>query len=106
MTSVASAGTTDRIVARILASAPRAGSGTLAKYSSTLFGGSLPLEAEPRFAAPTLFVEEPRLRDLTFFIRLARIMPEGEANEHRKKRLSECNFSRPLVTDLSRNKLK
>ena len=38
MTSVASAGTADRIVARIVLSILRAGSGTAARYSATSFG--------------------------------------------------------------------
>src|SRR5579863_4312349 len=39
MVSVASAGAADRITARILFIALRAGSGTPARYSSTVFGG-------------------------------------------------------------------
>ena len=56
MTSVVSAGATDRMVARILSNVLRAGSGTRAKYSSTVLGGAL------------LFADEARLRDTAFFI--------------------------------------
>src|SRR5271168_3664319 len=45
MTSVVSGGTTDRIVARTRFSVLRAGSGTAARYSSTLCG-ALPLPIE------------------------------------------------------------
>src|SRR6266478_1011403 len=58
MVSVASAGTTDRIAARILFNMLRAGSGTLARYSSTLFGAPLP------------FAPELRLPDFAFFMRV------------------------------------
>src|SRR5207253_1892983 len=57
MVSVACGGTADRIAARILFKALRAGSGTPARYSSTFFG------------APLLFAAELRLPDLTFFMR-------------------------------------
>ena len=56
MTSVASAGTVERIVARILLKVVRPGSGTLAMYSSTSFGATL------AFAVERLFP------DLAFFI--------------------------------------
>src|SRR5271157_1738586 len=48
MTSVASGGAADRIVARILFKVLRAGSGTPARYSSTFFGVTLPFAAVPR----------------------------------------------------------
>src|SRR5260370_34517005 len=48
MASVASSGTADRIIARILIRVLRAGSGTPARYSSTFFGATLPLAAETR----------------------------------------------------------
>src|SRR6266849_1329537 len=57
MASVASGGTADRIAARILFKVLRAGSGTPARYSSTLFGAPLP------------FAAELRLPDFTFFMR-------------------------------------
>jgi len=53
MTSVASGGTAERIVARILLKVVRAGSGTLAMYSSTSFGATLAFAVErllPDFA--------------------------------------------------------
>src|SRR6266481_5463960 len=67
MTSVASAGTAERIVARILLKVVRPGSGTLAMYSSTSFG-------------PTLaFALERLLPDFAFFIlgRLSRTAKIG-----------------------------
>src|SRR5215469_8260105 len=48
MVSVASGGRADRIAARILFKVPRAGSGTPARYSSILFGGSPALAADLR----------------------------------------------------------
>src|ERR1700756_290198 len=48
MTSVVSAGTTDRIVARTLFKVLRAGSGTRARYSSTVLEVALADEARPR----------------------------------------------------------
>jgi hypothetical protein len=56
ITSLASAGTAARIVARILLNVPRAGSGTRAKYSSTLFG------------APVLFLFTPEPLPPTFAV--------------------------------------
>src|SRR5882762_3391042 len=56
MTSVASGGTAERIVARILLSVLRAGSGILARYSSTSFGATL------------AFAVERLLPDFAFFI--------------------------------------
>src|SRR5271165_2642355 len=58
MTSVASGGAAARIAARTLFKVLRAGSGTPARYSSTVCGAVLPLAAEPR------------LRELAFFIRV------------------------------------
>src|ERR1700730_16053713 len=57
MVSVASAGTAERMAARILFKVPRAGCGTPARYSSTFFGAPLP------------FAGELRLPDFTFFMR-------------------------------------
>src|SRR6266851_7735725 len=57
MVSVACRGTADRIAARSLFKALRAGSGTPATYSPTFFGAPLP------------FAAEPRLPDFTFFMR-------------------------------------
>ena len=48
MASVASAGTADRIAARIWLNVLRAGSGMLAMYSSTLFGARLAFGVEAR----------------------------------------------------------
>jgi len=42
--SVASAGAADRIIARILRSVPWAGSGTAARYSSTVLGTAVFIE--------------------------------------------------------------
>jgi hypothetical protein len=56
MTSVASGGTADRIVARILFKVRRAGSGTPARYSSTFFGTPLPFAAELRLPNFTFFM--------------------------------------------------
>src|ERR1700693_2165824 len=50
MVSVASDGSADRIAARILIKVLRAGSGTPARYSSTLLGALSPFAAEPRLA--------------------------------------------------------
>ena len=55
MVSVASGGKAERIAARILFKAVRAGSGTLARYSSMFRG------------APLRFGTERRLADLAFF---------------------------------------
>src|SRR6266852_6495425 len=65
MTSVASAGTAERIVKRILLKVVRAGSGTLAIYSSTSFGATLAFAMERR--SPDFFffivasLAQPRL---------------------------------------------
>src|ERR1035438_878462 len=56
MTSVASAGTTDRITARNLLKVERAGSGTLARYSSTVLGARLPLAVGPRLSGIAFFI--------------------------------------------------
>src|SRR5215469_1287004 len=58
MTSVASGGTTERIVARILFKVLRAGSGTPARYSSMLFGVSPVFSAALRRAGLFPFTEE------------------------------------------------
>src|SRR3989442_8114941 len=73
MVSVASGGTADRIAARILCKVLRAGSGTLARYSSTFFGALLP------FAAGL------RLPDFTFFMRamLQELPLQGHAPDQR-----------------------
>ena len=57
MTSVASGGTAERIVARIVFNVVRAGSGTVARYSSMLFGASLVLSAAWRRAGVAGFTE-------------------------------------------------
>src|SRR5712672_1296602 len=82
MTSVASDGTAERIVARILFKVLRAGSGTLARYSSTSFGATL------------AFAVEPLLPDFAFFIggRLSRRAKIGCATYPR------FYFVRPLIT--------
>jgi hypothetical protein len=54
MASLASEGTTDRIMARIFFRVLRAGSGTRARYSSTFF-------------ATFLLALDPRLTDFAFF---------------------------------------
>src|SRR5208282_2916534 len=54
MVSVASGGTADRIVARILFNVLRAGSGTRARYSSTFLGGLWLFAAELRWPDFTL----------------------------------------------------
>src|SRR5437667_686548 len=56
MVSVASGGAADRIAARILFKVLRAGSGTPARYSSTVFGGPLPFAAELRMPDCTFFM--------------------------------------------------
>jgi hypothetical protein len=56
MVSVASAGTAERIAARILFKVLRAGSGTPARYSSTFFGAALAFAAELRLPAFTFFM--------------------------------------------------
>src|SRR5271165_6452111 len=56
MASVASAGTTDRTTARILFKVVRAGSGTRARYSSTVFGAALPFAAGPRSRECAFFI--------------------------------------------------
>jgi len=61
MTSVVSAGTTDRIAARTLLKVARAGCGTAVRYSSTVLGLAL-LNLAPFFDA-----DFPR--DAVFFIR-------------------------------------
>jgi hypothetical protein len=58
MASVVSRGTADRMAARIFFKVPRAGSGTPARYSSTLFGAPLPLAAELRLPGFTFFMRE------------------------------------------------
>src|SRR5580704_29213 len=57
MASIASRGAADRMAARILFRVLWAGSGTSARYSSTVLG------------AVVLFAAEPRLLDLAFFMR-------------------------------------
>ena len=58
MTSVASDGTTERIVARVVVKVVRAGSGTPARYSSILFGTSLVFSAALRRAGFVRFTKE------------------------------------------------
>src|SRR6266704_3333735 len=57
MASMVSGGTAERMAARTFFKVLRAGSGTPARYSSTVFGATL------------FFAAELRLPDLTFFIR-------------------------------------
>src|ERR1700722_11913308 len=74
MTSVVAFGTTDRITVRKCFNAPRAGSGTPARYSSTFFAATLPFiqvrlphlslmscHSEPILVMPSA-VEEPAVR--------------------------------------------
>src|SRR5258708_4522524 len=56
MVSVASGGTAERIAARTLFRVLRAGSGTPARYSSTLLGATLPFAAEPRAPGLAFFI--------------------------------------------------
>src|SRR6516162_6482783 len=63
MTSVVSGGTTDRIAARTLSKVLRAGSGTPARYSSTVLTFAL------LFATALPFAAEPRVLDTAFFMR-------------------------------------
>src|SRR6267143_3166633 len=56
MASVASAGMAERIAARTLFNVLRAGSGTPARYSSTLLGSTLPFAAEPRAVELVFFM--------------------------------------------------
>src|ERR1700747_1141405 len=58
MTSVASGGTAERIVARIVFKVVRAGSGTPARYSSMLCGASLVFSATLRRVGLLPFTEE------------------------------------------------
>jgi len=60
MTSVAYAGTADRITARTFFNVLRPGSGTPAMYSSTVFGAAL-LFAGPRSPAFAFFMAIPTL---------------------------------------------
>src|ERR1700692_385143 len=65
MTSVVSFGTTDRINVRKCFNAPRAGSGTPARYSSTFFAATLPfiqVRRERTASGPTAKGEESRPR--------------------------------------------
>ena len=56
MVSVASGGTADRIAARILFKVLRAGSGILARYSSTFLGVLFPFAVELRLPDFTIFM--------------------------------------------------
>src|SRR5258708_6101643 len=58
MVSVVSAGTADRIAARILFKVLRVGSGRPARYSSTFFGVPLALAAELRVPDFTFFMRQ------------------------------------------------
>src|SRR5712692_5757651 len=69
MASVASGGTADRIAARTLFRVLRAGSGTPARYSSTLLGATLPFAAEPRAPGLAFFIATIlRGRSLQFYL--------------------------------------
>src|SRR5207245_3040536 len=90
MVSVASGGTTDRIVARILFRVQRAGSGTPARYSSTFFGAPLP------------FAAELRLPDFTFFMRAMLQEPplQVHAPDHRAAvRHEKCHSLKSIRTN-------
>src|ERR1700683_621670 len=84
MVSVASAGTAARIAARILFKALRAGSGTPARYSSTLLG------AAERFAAA------PRVSDLLLFLFIGQYYKGPETAGARAAR--EISGSSRIVT--------
>src|ERR1035441_10191357 len=58
MTSVASAGTAEPITARILLNVVRAGSGTPARYSSTVFEAALPFAAGLRSLEVCFFIRK------------------------------------------------
>src|SRR5258708_297499 len=80
MASVAPGGTAERIAARILFKVPRAGSGTRARYSSTLF------------AAPLLFAAELRSADFAFFMR--EMLQEARNRVHARE-MGKSTRSRP-----------
>src|SRR5258707_236146 len=79
MASVVSAGTTERMVARIRFKVLRAGSGTFARYSSTLAGAAFPVEAAPPLPGLALFIRSlPRIsfrRDKALILLLHRSRP-------------------------------
>src|ERR1700758_4195266 len=80
MTSVASGGTAERIVARMVFKVVRAGSGTPARYSSMLFEASLVFPAALRRAGFVPFTEE----DYNSFHAYEDFFTKGnEANEGR-----------------------
>src|SRR3977135_2005704 len=82
MPAVASAGPAERIVARILFKVLRAGSGTVARYSSTSFGATL------------AFAVEWLLPDFAFFI-MGRLPAQPSLAVPRSL---VCNSVRPLIT--------
>src|ERR1700730_2553440 len=84
MHSVASAGTADRIAARTFSRVLRAGSGTLARYSSTFSGETL------------FFAAEPRLLEFAFFIQI--ILPRGSWRALPFVLFLARNHDRDLVT--------
>src|SRR5208283_3460023 len=85
-----SRGTTDRIVTRILLNMLCAGSGTPAKYSSTVFGAPLPFDAALRFAG------------FTFFMR-ASYKSFPLHTTHQQKTAPRLNRSAAFVNNHSRN---
>jgi hypothetical protein len=106
MTSVASGGTTDRILTRIVFKVVRAGSGTPARYSSMLFGASLVFSAALRRAGLAGFTkafftegneeneEKPAERLLNAFLIPARIAP------HARKQLFYSKAAKATKDDL------
>src|SRR6266571_7773126 len=71
MVSVATVGTVDRIVARILFNTRRAGSGTRATYSSTVVGALLRFDAG-------------RVADFAFFTRRCYFIPGARFERQRR----------------------
>src|SRR5271166_1297983 len=93
MTSVASGGATDRIAARTFSRVLRAGSGTAARYSSTVFGAAL------------LFVPEPRPPAIAFFMRRKthpQPSPQYEAQSYVRPDLFRRHRLRHLVDAVPR----
>src|SRR5213594_2677815 len=86
MVSVVPVGTVDRIVARILFSMRRAGSGTRATYSSTVVGALLRFDAG-------------RVADFAFFIRRCYFIPGARFERQRRSMpTSRVSFmTRPVV---------
>src|SRR5712692_841350 len=92
MASVASGGTAERIVARILFRVVRAGSGTAARYSSTFFAAALPFAAEARLPDFVFFIEDlpnrfvrPRLRSILHQAELAAQPSAGQRGDDERE---------------------